>query len=104
MTVDTGYQVNTAGLGTHAGTVHDQSVRVAAYPKAMRQLQCPSENLLGEHADVAAAYGSFLNAWVEEFELTSKALEETGVKLDASAEQYDRLDRLHAGDFDRAVR
>ena len=104
MTVDTGYEVATTGLQTHAGTANDQAVRVADYPKRMRMLTCPSEDLLGEHADVAGAYGSFLNAWVEELELTSQALAETSTKLAASADQYGTQDELHADQFDRAVR
>jgi hypothetical protein len=103
MTVDTGYEVSTAGLHTHAGTAHDQATRVGAYPGQLRVLTCPSEDLLGEHADVAAAYGSFLNAWVEEFELTARALDDTGTKLAASATQYGEQDRLHAGEFDTVV-
>jgi hypothetical protein len=99
-----GYQVSTTALSGHAETAHDQSVQVAVYPKQLRGLRCPSEDLLGDHADVAGAYASFLNAWVEEFDLTSAALEETSGKLAVSAQQYEGLDRDHAGDFDRAVR
>lgn len=104
MTADIGYQVDTTALHTHAGTAQDQAVRVADYPKRMRMLTCPGEDLLGEHADIAAAYGSFLGAWVEEYELTSQALAETSTKLDASATQYGTQDQLHAGAYDRAVR
>lgn len=104
MTADIGYQVDPAALRTHAGTAHDESVRVAAFSKRMRMLTCPSADLLGEHADIAAAYGGFLAAWVEEFELTSQALAETSTKLAASADQYGTQDSLHAGAFDRAVR
>ena len=104
MTADIGYQVDTTALHAHAGTAQDQAVRVAEYPKRMRMLTCPGEDLLGEHADVAAAYGSFLDAWVEEFELTAQALAQTSTKLDASATQYGTQDGLHAGAYDRAVR
>ncbi len=104
MTADTGYQVDTAALGARAGTAQDQAGHVADYPKRMRMLTCPGEDLLGEHADVAAAYASFLNAWVEEYELTSRALAETSAKLDTSATQYGTQDGSHAGGFDRAVR
>ncbi len=104
MTADTGYRVDPTALATHAGTAQDQAVRVADYPKRMRMLTCPGEDLLGEHGGVAAAYGSFLNAWVEEFGLTSQALAEASTKLETSATQYGTQDELHAGEFDRAVR
>jgi hypothetical protein len=104
MTADTGYQVDTTALHGHAGTAQEQAVRVAGYPRQLRMLTCPGEDLLGEHADIAAAYGGFLNAWVEEYELTSQALAETSSKLDTSATQYGTQDRLHAGAFDRVVR
>ncbi|HEY7593492.1 MAG TPA: hypothetical protein VH969_10090 [Actinophytocola sp.] len=104
MTVDTGYQVDPTALHKYAGTAQDEAARIAGYPTRMRMLTCPSADVLGEHADIAAAYGGFLNAWVEEYELTSQALAETSTKLDASATQYGTQDRLHADSFDRAVR
>jgi hypothetical protein len=103
MTADTGYQVDTAALRTHAGTAQEQAVRVAGYPKQLRMLTCPSADLVGEHADIAGAYGSFLGAWVEEYELTAQALAETSTKLDTSATQYGTQDRLHADGFDRVL-
>lgn len=104
MTAPPGYQVDTTGLGSQADTAEALCARVAKFPATMRQLQCPSEDLLGSQGGVAGAYGSFLNAWVEEFQLTAKALDELSVKIAASGEQYHELEEHHAGAFDHGER
>lgn len=91
-----GFEVDPKGLVEVAGTVHDQAERVRGYVKAMRGPQCPSQDLLGEYGGVDAAYASFLNAWVEEFDLTAAALDESSVKLKETAASYTSTDRAHA--------
>jgi uncharacterized protein YukE len=104
MSAPGGFQVEADGLVEIAGTAHEQAERVRGYVRRMRGLRCPSADLLGEYGGVDAAYGSFLNSWAEEFELTAAALDESGVKLEESAAAYTRTDRAHADDFDRGTR
>lgn len=94
-----GFEVDPSGLVEVSGTAHEQAERVRGYVKAMRAPQCPSQDLLGEYGGVDTAFGSFLNAWVEEFELTAGALDESSVKLAESAEAYSRIDKVRAEGF-----
>jgi uncharacterized protein YukE len=90
-----GFTVDPKALAEVAGTAHEQAERVRGYVRSMRAPQCPSAELLGEYGGVDAAFGRFLNAWAEEFELTANALDESGVKLAESAKAYTHTDKLH---------
>lgn len=92
-----GFEVDPNGLVEVAGTVADQVERVRGYVKRLRGTPGPSADLLGEYAGVDAAYGRFLDAWVEEFELTSAALAESAGRLRDSAEAYVRTDEGRFG-------
>jgi hypothetical protein len=96
MTVGGAFEVDPQALLGVSGTAHEQAERVRGFVKSMRMLTCPSQDVLGEYGGVDTAYGNFLNAWCEEFELTAAALDESSVKLKESAEAYALTDKMHA--------
>jgi hypothetical protein len=96
MTVGGAFEVDPQALLGVSSTAHEQAEQVRGYVKSMRMLTCPSPDVLGEYGGVDTAYGSFLNAWCEEFELTAAALDESSVKLKESAQAYARTDKVHA--------
>ncbi|MFE3191744.1 hypothetical protein ACFXHA_22230 [Nocardia sp. NPDC059240] len=48
-------------------------------------MSAASEDVLGE---AAGAYGTFLEAWADEFSLNADALDEIGTKFGAAADAY----------------